>query len=127
MIVLWWFTLCFVVSCVTCVQQHCVIKKRAHLKKCVALPLNHNSINIFFLFYVKAEDPAQKSFFSEIISSISDIKFGGDGRYIIARDYLTLKIWDLHNNAKPLRTIRIHDYLRTKLCDLYENDCIFDK
>merc|ERR1712000_27528 len=77
--------------------------------------------------FEEAEDPAQKSFFSEIISSISDIKFGGDGRYIIARDYLTLKIWDLHNNAKPLRTIRIHDYLRTKLCDLYENDCIFDK
>jgi len=29
--------------------------------------------------------------------------------------------------AKPVKTIRIHDYLRSKLCDLYENDCIFDK
>eukprot|EP01103_Thecamoeba_quadrilineata_P017004 TRINITY_DN5873_c0_g1_i1.p1 TRINITY_DN5873_c0_g1~~TRINITY_DN5873_c0_g1_i1.p1 ORF type:complete len:133 (+),score=24.32 TRINITY_DN5873_c0_g1_i1:249-647(+) len=29
--------------------------------------------------------------------------------------------------AKPVRTFRIHDHLRYKLCDLYENDCIFDK
>ena len=30
-------------------------------------------------------------------------------------------------NDKPLQTINIHDYLLPKLCDLYENDCIFDK
>lgn len=42
--------------------------------------------------FEEAEDPSQKSFFSEIISSISDVKFGGDGRYIMARDYLTLKV-----------------------------------
>lgn len=28
---------------------------------------------------------------------------------------------------KPVKTINIHDHLRNKLCDLYENDCIFDK
>jgi serine/threonine-protein phosphatase 2A regulatory subunit B len=27
----------------------------------------------------------------------------------------------------PVKTIPIHDHLRSKLCDLYENDCIFDK
>jgi len=73
------------------------------------------------------EDPGNKSFFSEIISSISDIKFSSDGRYILARDYLTLKLWDMNMESKPVKTIRIHDYLRSKLCDLYENDCIFDK
>jgi len=26
-----------------------------------------------------------------------------------------------------VKTIPIHDHLRGKLCDLYENDCIFDK
>jgi len=77
--------------------------------------------------FEEEEDPGSKSFFSEIISSVSDIKFSRDGRYILARDYLTLKIWDLNMEAKPLKTIRIHDYLRSKLCDLYENDCIFDK
>jgi len=78
--------------------------------------------------FEEEEDPANKSFFSEIISSISDVKFSRDGRYILSRDYLTLKIWDMNmDGKKPLRTFNIHDYLRTKLCDLYENDCIFDK
>ena len=38
------------------------------------------------------EDPAQKSFFSEIVSSISDVKFSADGRFIVARDYMTIKV-----------------------------------
>ena len=29
--------------------------------------------------------------------------------------------------GRPLKVIPIHDHLRGKLCDLYENDCIFDK
>ncbi|KYQ88741.1 protein phosphatase 2A regulatory subunit [Tieghemostelium lacteum] len=73
------------------------------------------------------DDPSTKSFFSEIISSISDIKFSRDGRYILSRDFLTLKLWDINMENKPVKTIQIHDYLRPKLCDLYENDCIFDK
>ncbi|TIA74405.1 hypothetical protein E3P92_01213 [Wallemia ichthyophaga] len=77
--------------------------------------------------YEEEEDPSNKSFFSEIISSISDVKFSKDGRYILSRDYLTLKIWDLKMDNKPVKTINIHDHLRTKLCELYENDCIFDK
>ncbi|KAL1406066.1 protein phosphatase 2A regulatory subunit cdc55 [Vanrija albida] len=77
--------------------------------------------------FEEEEDPSQKSFFSEIISSISDVKFSQDGRYILSRDYLTLKIWDIAMENKPVKTINIHDHLRQKLCDLYENDCIFDK
>jgi len=77
--------------------------------------------------FEEVEDPANKSFFSEIISSISDIKFSKDGRYILSRDYLTLKLWDINMEHKPVKSIPIHDYLRSKLCDLYENDCIFDK
>ena len=77
--------------------------------------------------FEEEEDPANKSFFSEIISSISDVKFSKDGRYILSRDYLTLKVWDVKMENKPVKTIPIHDHLRSKLCDLYENDCIFDK
>ncbi|KAG2234903.1 hypothetical protein INT48_000330, partial [Thamnidium elegans] len=76
--------------------------------------------------FEEAEDPAHRSFFSEIISSVSDINFSHDGRYILSRDYLTLKIWDINMDNKPVQTINIHDQLRTRLCDLYENDCIFD-
>ncbi|KAI9092396.1 protein phosphatase 2A regulatory subunit PR55 [Phlyctochytrium arcticum] len=77
--------------------------------------------------FEEEEDPHNKSFFTEIISSISDLKFSRDGRYIVSRDYLTLKIWDMNMESKPIQTINIHDHLRSKLCDLYESDCIFDK
>ncbi|CAM9600021.1 unnamed protein product, partial [Sphacelaria rigidula] len=76
------------------------------------------------------ERPAElstKSFFSEIVASISDIKSTPDGRYIISRDYMTLKLWDVNMEARPVKTINVHEHLRPQLCDLYENDCIFDK
>eukprot|EP01096_Ripella_sp_DP13-Kostka_P006657 TRINITY_DN2399_c0_g1_i1.p1 TRINITY_DN2399_c0_g1~~TRINITY_DN2399_c0_g1_i1.p1 ORF type:complete len:422 (-),score=199.60 TRINITY_DN2399_c0_g1_i1:404-1669(-) len=77
--------------------------------------------------FEQEEDSSSRSFFSEIISSISDCKFSRDGRYIISRDYLTIKIWDMNMERQPVKVINIHDHLRSKLCDLYENDCIFDK
>lgn len=67
------------------------------------------------------------SFFSEIMSSISDAKFSPDGRYILTRDYMTLRLWDMNMECMPLRVIPVHDHLRLRLCELYENDCIFDK
>jgi WD40 repeat protein len=77
--------------------------------------------------FEEEEDIVNKSFFSEIISSISDVRFSKDGRYILSRDYLTLKIWDVNMEKKPVKTINMHEPLKNKLCDLYENDCIFDK
>ncbi|KUF77197.1 phosphatase PP2A regulatory subunit B protein [Phytophthora nicotianae] len=77
--------------------------------------------------FEEQEDPEARSFFSEIIASISDIKFSPDGRYIIARDFLTLKVWDINMNSRPVQTINIHEHLRPRLGDLYESDCIFDK
>ncbi|XP_010263768.1 PREDICTED: serine/threonine protein phosphatase 2A 55 kDa regulatory subunit B beta isoform-like isoform X3 [Nelumbo nucifera] len=71
--------------------------------------------------------PGSRSFFTEIITSISDIKFGTDGRHILSRDYMTLKLWDLNMESRPVATFQVHEYLRPKLCDLYENDSIFDK
>ncbi|XP_046383515.1 protein phosphatase PP2A 55 kDa regulatory subunit isoform X1 [Ischnura elegans] len=79
------------------------------------------------LFEEPPEDPSTRSFFSEIISSVSDVKLSNSGRYMISRDYLTLKVWDLHMETKPVESYPVHEYLRTKLCSLYENDCIFDK
>ncbi|KAI3942532.1 hypothetical protein MKW98_013184 [Papaver atlanticum] len=73
------------------------------------------------------DTPGSRSFFTEIIASISDIKFGRDGRYILSRDYMTLKLWDLNMEASPVATFQVHEHLRPKLCDLYENDSIFDK
>jgi len=77
--------------------------------------------------FEEPEDSTTKSFFSEIISSISDVKFSSCGRYMVSRDYLTVKLWDLNMDSRPIETYNVHEYLRSKLCSLYENDCIFDK
>jgi len=69
----------------------------------------------------------KKSFFSDIVSAISDVKFSRDGRYILARDYLKLKIWDDRMEAEPVKTYNVHPHVKSKLYELYENDCIFDK
>ncbi|CCE64245.1 hypothetical protein TPHA_0H00350 [Tetrapisispora phaffii CBS 4417] len=72
-------------------------------------------------------DPTSHNFFTEITSSISDVKFSPNGRYIASRDYLTIKIWDVNMDNKPLKTINIHEQLKDRLSDTYENDSIFDK
>ncbi|CAM8934260.1 unnamed protein product [Rhodiola kirilowii] len=77
--------------------------------------------------FEEQEASGSRSFFTEIIASISDIKFGMDGRYILSRDYMTLKLWDINMDSGPVSTFQVHEHLRPKLCDLYENDSIFDK
>ena len=73
------------------------------------------------------EAVSNKSFFSEITSSISDCKFSRCGRYLVSRDYMTVKIWDLKMERAPISTMKVHEHLRSKLGDLYESNCIFDK
>ncbi|KAK9274311.1 hypothetical protein L1049_019125 [Liquidambar formosana] len=77
--------------------------------------------------FEEQEAPGSRSFFTEIIASISDIKFAKDGRHILSRDYMTLKLWDINMDSGPVSTFQVHEYLRPRLCDLYENDSIFDK
>ncbi|XP_047316996.1 serine/threonine protein phosphatase 2A 55 kDa regulatory subunit B beta isoform-like isoform X2 [Impatiens glandulifera] len=77
--------------------------------------------------FEEQEAPGSRSFFTEIIASISDIKFGKEGRYILSRDYMTLKLWDINMDSGPVTTFQVHEHLRPRLCDLYDNDSIFDK
>ena len=60
-----------------------------------------------FAVFEEPEDPTNRSFFSEIISSISDVKFSNSGRYMISRDYLSVKVWDLHMETKPIETYTV--------------------
>ncbi|KAA3457267.1 Serine/threonine phosphatase 2A 55 kDa regulatory subunit B beta-like protein [Gossypium australe] len=97
-----------------------------------ALCDSHAKLQVFYLpfnanRFEEPEAPGSRSFFTEIIASISDIKFAKDGRYILSRDYMTLKLWDINMDSGPVATFQVHEYLRPKLCDLYENDSIFDK
>ncbi|KAM5565996.1 hypothetical protein ABKV19_019808 [Rosa sericea] len=86
-----------------------------------ALCDNHSKL------FEEQEAPGSRSFFTEIIASISDIKFAKNGRHILSRDYMTLKLWDINMDSGPVASFQVHEYLRPKLCDLYENDSIFDK
>lgn len=75
----------------------------------------------------KEDDGGAHSFFSELISSISDLTFSHDGRYFVTRDYMNMKLWDLNMESQPVLVVPVHDTIKPKLCDLYENDSIFDK
>jgi len=67
------------------------------------------------------------SFFSEVTSSISDVTFSRCGKFLAARDYMTVKVWDVRTNREPVQTIEVQDNLKSCLSELYESDCIFDR
>ena len=48
-------------------------------------------------------------------------------KYIVSREYLSIKIWDITNTRKPVHSICVQDSLKSKLVNLFETDCIFDK
>ncbi|KAG1342856.1 Serine/threonine-protein phosphatase 2A 55 kDa regulatory subunit B [Cocos nucifera] len=73
------------------------------------------------------EAHGSRSFFAEIIASISDIKFAKNGRHILSQDYMNLKLWDLHMESSPIAIFKINEYPRPKLPVLYNHDAIFDK
>lgn len=75
-----------------------------------------------------SEGSSNRTFFSEIIASVTEVQFvPPDGTHLITRDYMTMKLWDLRYEAAPVATYNIQESLRNKLCELYENDAIFDK
>ncbi|KAL8226498.1 hypothetical protein R6Q57_016330 [Mikania cordata] len=77
---------------------------------------------------LKDADPrGPKTFFTEIIASISSIKFATDGKHILSRDYMNLKLWDMRMQTSPVVTYKVHEHLRPQLCNLYNDDAIFDK
>uniref|UniRef100_A0A7N0V3L0 Serine/threonine-protein phosphatase 2A 55 kDa regulatory subunit B n=1 Tax=Kalanchoe fedtschenkoi TaxID=63787 RepID=A0A7N0V3L0_KALFE len=73
------------------------------------------------------EANGSKSLFTEIISAISDVKFTYDGIHILSRDYMSLKLWDTRKESSPAAIYKVHEHLRPKLSDLYNDDTIFDK
>lgn len=72
-------------------------------------------ILFFFEVFEEPEDPNNRSFFSEIISSISDVKFSHSGRYMMTRDYLSVKIWDLNMETRPVETYQVCNCCHTKI------------
>lgn len=76
----------------------CIKETQTDLLKC---------LSYFLAVFEEPEDPSNRSFFSEIISSISDVKFSHSGRYMMTRDYLSVKIWDLNMENRPVETYQV--------------------
>jgi len=68
-----------------------------------------------------------KNFFSDMVASVGGIDFTNNGRYIISREYMNVKVWDIASTKTPIQNICIQESLKSKLVNLFENDCIFDK
>ncbi len=64
---------------------------------------------------------------ADVVSAISDICFSPDGNFIFARDYLSIKVWDLRKKSEPVSIIRSNEFIRPLVPSLYEQNCTFDK
>lgn len=69
----------------------------------------------------------QQNVLIDMISSISSAVFAKNGKYLISRDFLTVKIWDVCNTKKPLNCITINEGIKSKLGEMVENDSIYDQ
>ena len=62
------------------------------------------------------DPPGARSFFSEIIGSISDARFvGADGRRVVTRDYMSLTLWDTAAPREPVAVYPVHESLRPRV------------
>lgn len=68
-----------------------------------------------------------RNYFTEIVASVSDLCFTRDGKYIITRDYCTVKFWDVAMPREPVRSITVQNFPEPKLHELYEGEYVFDK
>ena len=80
-----------------------------------------NSLNF------KSEYAGNKNFLASMLSSYSSADFTKQGKYIVSRDYLSVKLWDVCNNKKPILSVSLNDSFKTKLSEMFENEAIFDK
>ncbi|XP_051912352.1 uncharacterized protein LOC127594540 [Hippocampus zosterae] len=68
-----------------------------------------------------------KNFFSELIASCHDAKFFPNANYIASRDVLAVRTWDLRVAEQPVTTVPINSQVKGKLCEMYENECLWDQ
>lgn len=108
--------------------HHCHVMTYATSKGAIRLgDMRNHALCDTYAKVFEESDTDIGGFFQELVTTISDIKFSRDGRFVVSRDYLTMKVWDLRKEDRPIKTVKFHDHLIGKLCDLYENDSIFDK
>lgn len=68
--------------------------------------------------YFEADDNPDKRDIKAIIDAVSDVTFSPDGRYIYARDFIEVKIWDVNQLSKPVATIPLYPPVTYMLADI---------
>lgn len=80
-------------------------------------------------FELKAEHNAiQDPEHDDILVSVSSASFVGPSTsYIVSRDYLGMKLWDVRNPSRPVNSVGVLQCLAHHLDALYDGDAIFDR
>jgi len=68
----------------------------------------------------------QRPFLSDMLRTVNDVKFMKGSKYVVARDYMNVKVWDMAMPDKPVELIQVHEYLQSSLWSLYENEFLYD-
>nr|CDS16386.1 Protein phosphatase PP2A 55 kDa regulatory [Echinococcus granulosus] len=62
-----------------------------------------------------------------LLSSIADLKFlNNSDRFIVSRDFMSVKVWDLANTTAPVEVYPVQSHLRPYLNSIYETELLFD-
>ena len=106
---------------VTCEARRCVIRAQKFFRKPMihpGVPFSRKSLAASATSNFRVMDgdsphapQCQLCFFFGSV-------FNATIRYLLSRDYMTLRLWDCHMESAPVRTIHVHEQLRPRLCDL---------
>jgi serine/threonine-protein phosphatase 2A regulatory subunit B len=70
---------------------------------------------------------ATNTLFTDVVSCVGDVMYSPDGSNVIVRDYMHIKVWDVRMPGDPYVKFDVHDSLRSRFIELYDNDHIFDR
>ncbi|CAL8096118.1 unnamed protein product [Calicophoron daubneyi] len=71
--------------------------------------------------------PDEPNILTLFVNAISDVKMGKTtDRFVFTRDYLTVKVWDVHMPTTPVEVYPVQTQLRNHLSVLYESELLCD-
>ena len=65
--------------------------------------------------------------FAELVAAPSSFELARDGIHAVTRDYMHACLWDVRSSKEPLSIFHVHEQLRDRLMDVYDNEAIFDR
>lgn len=74
----------------------------------------------------KYESTVARNFFTDIVSSYNSGTFTANERYLVARDFLSVKVWDVAMPNKPVSVVTVQESLKSKLYEMFDNEHISD-